>query len=64
MTWDLQCKRGGWGVWGGGKERGHGRALAALLCLFFVTRRRAAVESGPELLRVVGSRALLPRGQQ
>lgn len=32
--------------------------------LVFVTRRRAAVESGPELSRGGGSRELLPRGQQ
>lgn len=57
-----------WEGWVGGVGWREGAwAWACTGCtavLVFVTRRRAAVESGPELLRVVGSRALLPRGQQ
>lgn len=45
----------GWGL---------GGVQLCTVVLVFVTRRRAAVESGPELSCGGGSRELLSRGQQ
>lgn len=67
-----------WGMWlpvwkqgvgeqgQGGWEGGWGKVACSdcTAVLVFVTSRRAAVESGPELTRGGGSRELSPRGQQ